>query len=70
MQASVIESVTARVDAAEKNFDRDGAVRAAELAKQLGAPDETADNLMARARKIAQAGESVPGDKAGMVLVR
>ncbi|MDQ3056271.1 MAG: bifunctional serine/threonine-protein kinase/formylglycine-generating enzyme family protein [Pseudomonadota bacterium] len=68
MRASALESISARVDEAEKDFDRDGAVRAAELATQFGAPGAT--SLMARARRIAQPGESVPGDRAGMVLVR
>ena len=68
MRASAIEGITARISAAEKDFDRDGAVRAAELAAQLGAPG--AASLMSRARRIAQPGESVPGDRADLVLVR
>ncbi len=69
MRASALEVITARVDAAEKDFDRDGAVRAAELATQFGTQGAAA-SLMARARKVAQPGEAVPGDRAGMVLVR
>ena len=69
MQASALKNFDSRISAAEKDYDRDTAVRAAELAMQFGRAD-AAKGLMTRARKILQAGESLPGDNAGMVLVR
>ncbi len=69
MQASAMKGLSARISTAEKNYDRDTAVRAAELAAQVGSQSD-ASRLMARARKIMQAGESLPGDNAGMILVR
>ncbi|MCY7355728.1 MAG: protein kinase [Lysobacter sp.] len=70
MQASAVKGITARISTAEKNYDRDAAVRAAELAAQLDNQGNAAKGLMARARRILQPGESLPGDNAGMVLVR
>ena len=69
MQASAMKGLSARISTAEKNYDRDTAVRAAELAAQVGSQSD-ASRLMARARRIMQAGESLPGDNAGMILVR
>ena len=70
MQAAALKTFDTRIAAAEKDYDRDTAVRAAELAMQFSNQNTAAKGLMARARSIVQPGESLPGDSAGMVLVR
>ncbi|MEJ7746796.1 MAG: bifunctional serine/threonine-protein kinase/formylglycine-generating enzyme family protein [Luteimonas sp.] len=70
MQAAALKHMSERIATAEKNYDRDAAVRAADLATQFGGRNASSKALMARARGVRQPGESLPGDAAGMILVR
>ncbi len=70
LRAGVHQALIARVDRAAKSFDRTAALQAADIAKSLDLDASTINALTARARAIPQAGDKVPGDPAGSVLVR
>jgi len=63
-------ALSARIDQAESGFDRDGAIAAAKTYAALKLDAKTAATLLARAQKIPKAGDRVPDDPAGTVLLR
>jgi tRNA A-37 threonylcarbamoyl transferase component Bud32 len=64
------KALRARVDAAEKDMDRKDALAAASLASEFAGDKALADKLRARADKIAQPGQSVAGDRAGVAIMQ
>ena len=63
-------ALTARVGTAAARFDRDDAVAAAKLHATLKLDPGTDAALLARATAIPKAGERVPDDPAGVMLMR
>lgn len=62
--------VAQQVDRAAARFDRAAAMRAVASARKLGLAPATLAALDARAAKIPQPGDRIPGDAAGMTLAR
>jgi hypothetical protein len=63
-------ALSSRVDRAASSFDREGAIAAAKTYGALKLDAGMAANLLARAQRIPQAGDRVPDDPAGTVLMR
>ncbi len=70
MRERIGKALENRIARAAANYDRGAALQVAESARSLGLPVASVEVLRARARRIPQAGDSVPGDLAGSVLVR
>ena len=61
-------ALQARMDAAAKAYDRDGAQRTAKLAGEFDLPPAVTARLAAQAKAIPKKGESIPGDRSRGVL--
>ena len=70
LRQRVAKALSVRMGLAETAFDRNTALQAVEAAKSLGLDAGAVAALAARAAAIPQAGDRIPGDPAGTVLVR
>ena len=70
LRQDALAALAARVEQAASRFDRNGAQQLAALATRYGADATAVARLQARANAIPQAGDRVPDDPTGAVLVR
>ncbi|MCA1713789.1 MAG: protein kinase [Gammaproteobacteria bacterium] len=64
------KALETRIERAAASYDRTAALRVADSARALGLPAASVEALNLRARRIPQAGDRVPSDSIGSVLVR
>jgi tRNA A-37 threonylcarbamoyl transferase component Bud32 len=62
LHAGVASALDARIDDAEKTFNRASALAAVDTARDLGVAPTTIAGFAARARRIPSAGDKLPGD--------
>ena len=70
LRTRIGKTLSARIDRAAKSYDRATALRVVDTAKMLGLDPATIAAIDKRARAVAQPGDTIPDDPAGMRLVR